>query len=108
MSATKLNALEGIRASLTLSGENPIVRVLRKESNTPETFEGVSIVLQLRSFETRDAPERVGFIDSIIWTKAADFKPSSLIIRNGSKETRVESVVRLEIVKGVVEEISST
>jgi hypothetical protein len=108
MSATKSVNFGTVKASVTLSGENPVVRVLRKGSEVPETFERVSRVVQLRRFDSRDLSQGSSFMDSMLERKAAEFGPSILIVKNGSSRKRIDDAVRLEIVKGVIEGLEST
>ncbi len=107
MSATNSVNFGCLKASVTLSGENPVVKVLRKGSDVPEIFEGVSRVVQLRRFDSIDLSHRVSFIDSMLERRAAEFGPSVLIIKNGSSRKRIDDVVRLEVVEGVIEGLES-
>jgi hypothetical protein len=95
-----------VTSSLTLSGPNPVVRILRKELPA-ETFDGVGRVLRTRDAKTR-CLDRVDFIGEILTAKRVSFGSSVVEIHNHLGVTVVEDAVGIEIVSGGIEEISDS
>lgn len=95
---------ECVRASLSLSGENPAVKLIRG-SGPPEVFEGVTRIMRMSSLERRELSKEKDFIGSILERRAADFGPSVVELRTRAGTKRVDGVTGIEIIRGGVEDL---
>ena len=100
---TKIDTRQVI-ASLTLSGENPVVRILRADMYN-ETFSGVKQVLRLVGVGDGRLESERDFMESILQDRRAEFSPSLVVIQSKGGEKKVEGGIRIEVIGGAIEEI---
>lgn len=94
-------------AFLSLSGANPVIRLLRTDSRV-ETFEGVREVLKVINPRSGIQKRKKDFIEGILEDGRSSFEASTVIIKNGKGKTEITDVIGIEVVSGGIERISDS
>lgn len=102
---TKKSSFEQVIASVSFSGVDPRVRILRKDSKS-ETFSEVERVSRLADLRRNGAGGKTNFIGSVLESGRAKFVPSLVVVECRSGERReLEDVIGIEILSGCIENI---
>jgi hypothetical protein len=102
---TKKSSFEQVIASVSFSGVDPKVRILRKDSQS-ETFSEVEQVSRLADLRRNGSGGKTNFIRSVLESRKAKFVPSLVVVECRTGERReLDDVIGIEILSGCIENI---